>query len=445
MSKKHNFFLGTILLTATSFVSRFIGFFFRIFLSHTFGEEQLGIYQLIFPIYALCFSFTSAGIEIALSRNVAKEVSLGKKDRAICYLYVSLSVSVLLSLFTMRIIQANAVYLSIYILGDLRCETMISTIVYALPFASVHSCICGYYLGLKQAKITAYSQFIEQTARVGSVFLFFYILSKQGDFIQILYAVYGIVISEIFASFFCLRYYTKDHKKMLPLNHIFHFPHFSKNLLRLAIPITSNRVLTNLLQSMESISIPLSLQKYGYTTAESLSTFGVLTGMVLPCLLFPSAITNSIATLILPTVTEIQTSQNYEKLRNMIQKVITVCVLLGLCSGILFFIFSNLIGIIFGSPITASYLKVLCWICPFLYTNTTLASITNGLEKTNITFSINCLGLLIRIFSILIVIPYLGINGYLWGLLLSQILSFFLYLIFLFHFLEHHQIKNRGC
>ena len=129
----------------------------------------------------------------------------------------------------------------------------------------------------------------------------------------------------------------------------------------------------------------------------------------------------------------------------MIQKVITVCVLLGLCSGILFFIFSNLIGIIFGSPITASYLKVLCWICPFLYANTTLASITNGLEKTNITFSINCLGLLIRIFSILIVIPYLGINGYLWGLLLSQILSFFLYLIFLFHFLEHLQIKNRGC
>ena len=70
---------GTFILTATGFLTRLIGFFFRSFLSHTFGEEQMGLYQLIFPIYALCFSLSSAGIEIALSRTVAQKITKGKK------------------------------------------------------------------------------------------------------------------------------------------------------------------------------------------------------------------------------------------------------------------------------------------------------------------------------------------------------------------------------
>ena len=53
MSRKQVLIKGTIILTLTGFATRFMGFFYRIFLSHTFGEEGVGIYQLIFPIYAL--------------------------------------------------------------------------------------------------------------------------------------------------------------------------------------------------------------------------------------------------------------------------------------------------------------------------------------------------------------------------------------------------------
>lgn len=62
MSRKQVLIKGTIILTLTGFATRFMGFFYRIFLSHTFGEEGVGIYQLIFPIYAMGFSLTSAGI-----------------------------------------------------------------------------------------------------------------------------------------------------------------------------------------------------------------------------------------------------------------------------------------------------------------------------------------------------------------------------------------------
>ena len=39
-----------MVLTAAGFASRIMGFFFRIFLSHAFGEENVGLYQLVFPV-----------------------------------------------------------------------------------------------------------------------------------------------------------------------------------------------------------------------------------------------------------------------------------------------------------------------------------------------------------------------------------------------------------
>ena len=134
---------GTFILTATGFLTRFIGFFFRSFLSHTFGEEQMGLYQLIFPIYALCFSLSSAGIETALARCVAQKISLGKKKEADCILYQALAISLFLSLVLVFIVRKYASFLSIYVLGDLRCEELLRTLVLALPFSSIHNCICG--------------------------------------------------------------------------------------------------------------------------------------------------------------------------------------------------------------------------------------------------------------------------------------------------------------
>ena len=100
MSRKRAIIKGTFILTLTGFATRFMGFFYRIFLSHTFGEEGVGLYQLIFPIYALCFSLTSAGIEIALSRCVAKRTTLGQEKEARELLYTSIIFTVIISCIT---------------------------------------------------------------------------------------------------------------------------------------------------------------------------------------------------------------------------------------------------------------------------------------------------------------------------------------------------------
>ena len=70
---------GTLLLTAAGLMTRLIGFFYKIFLSRAIGAEGIGIYQMIFPIYGVCYALTTSGAEIAVSRFVSREYGAGRR------------------------------------------------------------------------------------------------------------------------------------------------------------------------------------------------------------------------------------------------------------------------------------------------------------------------------------------------------------------------------
>ena len=196
-------------------------------------------------------------------------------------------------------------------------------------------------------------------------------------------------------------------------------------LLFSALPLTASRVLLNLFQSLEAISIPLALQKYGMSISASLSTYGILTGIALPCILFPSALTNSISTMLLPEVASMPDAQKKHALPQLLRKVIFFCLFLGFACLLFFFTASGFISRrIFHTPEAGNYILTLAFICPFLYSNTALISVLNGLDLAGKTFLINLFTLAVRICGVLFLIPQFGILGYLWALLASQLLTF---------------------
>lgn len=424
MSKKGTIIKGTFILTLTGFLSRVIGFFYRIFLSHTFGEEGVGLYQLIFPVFALGFSFTAAGIQVALSRIIAQKVSLGRHREAKHVLFTGLLISLTLSIAVTIFLQTNAQWIAVHLLGDIRCINLLIAMSYAFPFASVHSCVCGYYLGLKNTKELALSQLVEQTVRVASVYIICTIMLKQNIALPVTVAVFGLVIGDVAAAFYCILTFSKSKtvsaRSMPTLTNPFSG---AKELLIHSVPLTANRVLLNILQSIEAVSIPGCLMLAGFSNSNALSIYGVLTGMALPCILFPSAVTSSVSTMLLPTIAEIQATNNRQTLIRLIRQV-TACVFALGCLCTLFFLLTgNFVGnLLFHSTTAGKFIITLAWICPFLYTNTTFISVLNGLGKTTSSFLINTIGLCIRIGGVFFLIPVFGITGYLWGLLGSQFL-----------------------
>lgn len=426
---------GTVILTITGLVSRFIGFFYRIFLSNVFGAEGMGLYQLISPVLALSFSLTVSGIQTAISKYVASETSTHDYKNSFRTLWTGFLLAMALSAVCALGIYVYADPIAANLLLEARTAPLLRIIALSIPMASVHSCINGYFYGIRKTGIPAFSQLAEQVCRVGSVYVIYFICQKHGLTPTISFAVVGLVIGESASMIVSVvAILARAHQvfparihiavNQSPVKLIAIYRRITGQLLQLAVPLSANRLVLNLLQSVEAIYIPNRLMAYGLSNADALSIYGVLTGMSLPLILFPSAITNSISVLLLPIVSEADAGGNQSAVRRAILTSIRCCLLLGFGFTALFLVFGRLAGrLLFHSELAGSFILTLSFLCPFMYIASMLNSILNGLGKTIRTFLYSVVSLLLRLLFVFFAIPHFGIQGYLWGMLASQMLQ----------------------
>ena len=161
------FLKGTLILTLAGLLSRFLGFFYKIFLAQALGAEGMGIYQLIFPVFSVCHALTTSGMETAISRFTA----FAKKEEKGAWLYAGLFVSVLAASLAGLVLWTQAPFIAARLLHENRCEPLLRILAAAVPLSSVHSCFAGAYLGRKKTGIPAAAQLLEQILRIGTVWL----------------------------------------------------------------------------------------------------------------------------------------------------------------------------------------------------------------------------------------------------------------------------------
>ncbi len=445
MNNKKIILKGTLILTVTGVLTRLIGFYYRIFLSHRIGAEQLGIYQLIFPLLVLFFSLTSSGIQLVISRQVAANACRPgvQNDPDACsskqILAIGLMISLFLSLIAVVLMCHYGEFLASEFLGEPRCAPLLKIAAFCVPLSSVHMCVEGYYLGQRKTAVPAACGLIEQLVRVFSVWLICRISLAEGRQITVEAAVYGLLLGEAASTLISMTALSFERKMPISSLRLDCVRTTLEAFFRQGIPLTANKVFINLLQSLEAVLIPARLRMYGLTTAESLSIYGVLTGMALPFILFPSTLTNSASAMLLPTVAQAQASHEENSLRSTVEYTVKYCLLLGIfCTGI-FVVFGRQIGIaVFHNKLAGRFLCVLGWICPLLYISSTLGSVLHGLGKTTTVFLINLNSLVLRILFVLFLIPRFSILGYLWGMLACHVLSTLLYLVILKKTISFH-------
>ena len=437
-SAKHPVLTGTAILTCAGIVSRLIGFFYRIFLSRTIGAQGLGIYQMIFPVYAFCLSGVAAGIQSALSRCCAAALSQGNPRKGWAFFLSGTTLSVGLSLIVSFFLYTHASWISLHILQEIRCCKLLQLLAFSLPLCSIHTCIHAWYFATRRTTIPAVSQLLEQFARVGASYIIYLIFLEHSRTPTPVLAVGGMLFGELVACIFCivcLAFQKPSHKG----NSDFRIRSCLSEILTLSVPLTLNRMLVNLLQSTEAILMPGKLEASGLSNSQSLSLYGALTGMALPFILFPSAITSALSTMLLPTIAGQQAAGKESAIIRSTERTIQYCLWLGFLSGGIFFFFGKeLANLFYQNQDAGIFLQILAFLCPFLYLTATLTGILNGLGHTAQCLIQNLAGLGIRILFVYFAIPRLGIRGYLFGLLLSQLVITGLNLLFL-----HKNVKFR--
>lgn len=432
---KHNFFKGTFILTCTGLASRVMGFFYRIFLSHSIGAQGLGLYQLIVPLQSLVLAVTVSGIQTSLSRLIASRTALRQNREAKELFCTGTLTAFLLSCAAAGLLYKFSDFFAVQILKEPLTQPLIRIISLSFPLSAVHSCINSYYFACKKTGIPAGLQLLEQTVRVSSSYLICLILMERKIPVTSIIAAGGSLVSEIFAALSGLLlialHFTRERDSL---------PGISLSLalagevLRTSFPLTVNRVLLTLLGSIEVVLIPQRLQLYGLSSSDALGIYGVFTGMALPLILFPSAVTNSASVMLMPSVAQLQALGHQKRIRSVTGKACTGCMVLGTACAAGFFLFGPFLGkFLFHSPTAGIYIRTMAFICPFLYMNTALTSILHGLGRTTRSLIHNSTGILVRISFVFFAIPRLGIRGYLYGILISEILLSCLHIYSLYH------------
>ncbi len=444
--QKHPVISGALILTIAGLITRVLGFFYRIYLSNLIGAENMGLYQLTGPVSGICFALCCGPIQTAVSRFCAAASARKEHSQAVRYLFTGLLLSECAAFLCMAALYSSAPVLAERLLGDSRCTLLLRILALSLPLSAAHAAISGYCYGKKQAAPPAVCQLSEQLVRIVTLVLIASRMTASGVQPGAWAAALSLLAGEaasLSVSACCLRILLKkdsldfvnalfrgNARNTLPPDESTDSASASSSLvsrirevLHMSLPLAANRLLLGLLQSLEAVQLPARLILFGASPEEALSIYGVLTGMALPFLFFPSALTNSVSVMLLPSVAEAQSLGDDARIRRTIELALSYSLYIGiLCTGI-FAVYGKAMGeLFFPDTAAGSYLSVLSWLCPFLYPASMAASILNGTGRTGTTFRQNLIALGCRICFVIFLVPHMGIRAYLYGMLASELL-----------------------
>lgn len=420
----HPIYTGAFFLTLTGLICRFIGFYYKIFLSRAIGAKELGLYQLAMPLLGFGIAFSNSGIHTAISKYVAGASASDSKEKPKHYLVIGLLISLCLGMLFSCVCFFFADTIAADIFQESSIAPLLRILLLCVPLECIHGCINGYYYGLQKAVLPSGGQCIEQLVRVGSVMAMYTVLGQSGLPFTKTSAMLGLFFGELAATLYYLTALSLQKKEdsLLPLP----FQTVSKKIWRLAYPVTASRISLTLASSLENIMIPVQLTAYGLNNTQALSVYGIYSGMALPMIYFPTVLSNSVAVMLLPSIAKAKEEKRTQYILHSVVIGFFLCMLLGFFCAFFFFFFGPFIGEkIFQNEVAGIYIRTLAWLCPFLFLSVTMNSILNGLGRTRDTFFIHITGALIRLAFIFFGIRRYGFRAFLLGVLISQVIASF--------------------
>lgn len=430
--KQQQFVKNAATMTATALILRAIGIFFRIYLSAQIGAEGMGLYQLIFSIYVLVSTFASSGICTAVARLITDELVCGTATSVRRILWRAVTLSVFIGAFSAVVIYFAASSISVYFLKDMRAIPSLKILGISLPFMGATSCLRGYFMARRKTVLPSVAQITEQISRILFIIGFLHLWAGQGVTYTCFAVILGDSLAEIVSCLFMTGGYIADKRHIRHLQPTAAAAIQQKHgvlyrILAIAAPITAGRYLNSILRTVENILVPNQLTVYGGSAATSLAQFGMLKGMALPLLFFPASFLSSLSTLLIPELSEAHTLGQKQKVNCAVIKALQLTLVISIWLSGLFTVFAYDLGeTLYQSTDVGFLLRVLAPLMPIMYLESIVDGMLKGLNQQVSSLWYSILDSGSRILLILVLVPENGMEGFLFIMVLSNLLTSFL-------------------
>jgi stage V sporulation protein B len=280
---------GVITLVVLSVIAKIIGVFYRIPLFTVLGSNGMGIYQLVFPIYALSVAFIGGGAPVAVSRltsiskwkNDAEKMEKTVNTALIIFGGTGLLISIVLFVFA----QCVSLFL-----GNSATKIPILVLAPSVFFSSIIAVLRGYNQGVGKNLKVGVSYVVEQVLKllgIAFAFLFssFYNLAVVG-------AMLGITVGEAVTACYLTVGYLRRKKYAFSVN-----KSIVKDLLSAGVFVSFSSLIFPLGTLFDGVLIVKVLSK---SVSNATALYGLFSGVVSPLIAMPSVINSSFNSFLLP-------------------------------------------------------------------------------------------------------------------------------------------------
>lgn len=435
--KSKLFLINGAILTSTSLLMKFAALIFNIYISNQIGSEAVGVFSLVMAVYLFFITVATSGLNIAVTVIVSEKFALNKNQQAIKAIRTCIFFSLLLGIAAGGLILLFSNFITSKCLHNMVSSRPLFYIAIGLPFIAMSSCISSYFATIRKAYKNAISQVFEFTIKMFATIILLKINISNGVEAICISLILADVISEICSFTLIFILYIID-IKLKKLEDIRSFGQ-RINILKIAFPVAVTSYIRSGLSTLKQLIIPTQLEKSGISCSRALSQYGMINGMVLPVITFPTVFTDSYSMLLIPEFSTYLAQKNYKAINYIANKIFKITCAFTMCICSIFFIFSNDLGFaIYNNIEIGYYFKIFTPFIFFMYMDHIIDCILKGLNKQFGVMCCNILDLSITTCFIYFLLPVLGIKGYVLSIFFSEVLNFS---ISLFQLFKYSRIK----
>ncbi len=408
---------NTLLLAASTIMLRLCALFFQAYLATRVGAEQLGIFGIISSVGVVFATLAISGVRFSVTRLVAEEDSTGNNcPRSL--MRCAYNYAAIFGGGSGIVMYLGAEALSHYWVMNSAAATAIRVMALSMPLIALGSVAEGYFTAKQKVLRLVLSQFIAQVLRIGFVAGCFSFL-KSFSVTNVLAA--GMLVSEGVLALALLGLYVAEmsgKKENKPQKH---------NFIRLgktALPLAISAYMRTGLSSLGQIIIPHGLRKSGMGSSSAFSTYGVISQMSMPVIMFPAALLGALGEILVPRLTDAQVSGRKIGISYIVNRALRLGVIFSFgVSGAMLFYAQMLGRTIYNSIEAGLYIAIFAPLIPIVYIDCVTDGCLKGLNQQVHAMVYNVLEGIINVVLLFILLPRTAIMGYIAVMYIKEIFN----------------------
>ena len=422
---RQNYLKNAAILTVSGLALRLAGMLLRVCLANALGGEGIGLYELILAFYSVFITLATSGVSVAAARLVTEELSrtdgaAGVRGMMRCVLAVSLTLGLAAAALQAALARPAAVWW----LGDARAAPAILAAAPSLPFMAAAAALRGFFLARRRVTPNALSQLAEEACRIALVL---WLLQRtQGAALSVRCAAVlcGSSLSEMVSALLMLGFYGGEVHRLYGRIPAAGPPRAAARLWEILWPVEGARCLSSGLRTAENMLVPACLAVYlaqAGGRARAVEQYGILKGMALPLLFFPFGLLNTLATLLMPEITEAHVRGRQTQLLRLLDRMLTLTMYASVLAGALLGLFAvPLTQLLYHNAEAGFYLAVLAPVMPLMYLESMVDGAMKGLNEQKAGFSYTACDAVLRIAGVALLLPRFGMKGFLFVMICSN-------------------------